>query len=305
MAVEVPETLSAAGVKRVLLQHVRAAADALQGPRRPSDAAVHDARRRLKRARACLRMLRDSVGEESYRRENVALRDVARQLSTVRDAAVMERTFAEILRETPAAQPLAPLRQQLLDRAREVRRYGLHRSGIARSMEVLQGAGARIEAWEVVAQAAPEPLHAALERLYRKGRKALVHAAKDGSPDALHEARKQVKYLELALEPFQQQRRESDPKGSIAGVVRRARAIEEDLGKDHDLVVLRIQVSSFLGAREAEGKPLYAAIEAQSERLRAQAMKQARKLYRKKPARFVKRTRKRLEVDAAGRLALA
>jgi CHAD domain-containing protein len=201
----------------------------------------------------------------------------------------MQDALSGILEQTPVAQPLDPLRQHLQQKGEDARRYGLDRTGVQRIVEALEGASARIEAWEIDPSTGSEPLHAAIERLYRKGRKALARARKAGSPGALHEARKQVKYLELALEPFQNEA--SKQEDALARIVDRAEAIEQDLGKDHDLAVLRSHVSGLLGGEEANGEPLLAAIEERSERLRAQALKEARKLYKKKPARFLAKIR--------------
>lgn len=55
-----------------------------------SDERVHAVRRHLKEARAGLRLLRDSIGESEYRRNNHALRDVAGALRQVRDAKMLQ-----------------------------------------------------------------------------------------------------------------------------------------------------------------------------------------------------------------------
>src|SRR6266852_835892 len=55
----------------------------------PSDPRIHDIRKRLKHCRALLRLLRKSLGKDAYRRENARLRDAARPLMPVRDAAVL------------------------------------------------------------------------------------------------------------------------------------------------------------------------------------------------------------------------
>ena len=53
------------------------------------DSAVHDARRQFKQIRSALRMLRKSMGEKQFAKENRAFRDAGRPLSAVRDAKVM------------------------------------------------------------------------------------------------------------------------------------------------------------------------------------------------------------------------
>jgi len=55
----------------------------------PRDAAVHDARKRLKKARAALRLARPVLGERRFARDNERLRDAGRPLGAVRDAAML------------------------------------------------------------------------------------------------------------------------------------------------------------------------------------------------------------------------
>src|SRR5215213_9514882 len=50
--------------------------------------AVHETRKSLKRLRAIVRVARDELGEEAYRRENVAFRDAGRRLGGARDSQV-------------------------------------------------------------------------------------------------------------------------------------------------------------------------------------------------------------------------
>src|SRR5437763_13267226 len=53
------------------------------------EVAVHEARKDMKKLRALLRLARDELGDEVYRRENECFRDAARRLSGFRDADMM------------------------------------------------------------------------------------------------------------------------------------------------------------------------------------------------------------------------
>src|SRR5689334_4082029 len=55
-------------------------------------AAVHQARKEIKKSRSLLRLVRPALGNRTYRRENRALRDAARTVAHVRDADVMVET---------------------------------------------------------------------------------------------------------------------------------------------------------------------------------------------------------------------
>ncbi|MGB5656133.1 MAG: CHAD domain-containing protein, partial [Acidimicrobiia bacterium] len=60
------------------------------------DRAVHTARKGTKRLRAFLRLARRSIGTDTYRTENAALRDTARLIAPARDALVLIETAQEI-----------------------------------------------------------------------------------------------------------------------------------------------------------------------------------------------------------------
>ena len=83
--------LHAAAVHGALVRQVGEAALELAGSE-ISDETIHAVRKRLKSARAKLRLLRAAVSDEPYAQANAALRDAARPLSAVRDAKVMLET---------------------------------------------------------------------------------------------------------------------------------------------------------------------------------------------------------------------
>lgn len=61
----------------------------------PFDVRVHEARKRTKEVRALLRLTRDEIGRDAYKRENARLRDAARLLAPVRDAQVLARMIED------------------------------------------------------------------------------------------------------------------------------------------------------------------------------------------------------------------
>jgi hypothetical protein len=79
-------------VRRELTVELGRAAQALRRGNR-SDRGIHDIRKRLRHCRALLRLLRQSLGKDAYQRENARLRDAARPLMLVRDAAVLVRAL--------------------------------------------------------------------------------------------------------------------------------------------------------------------------------------------------------------------
>src|SRR5919201_1891793 len=105
------------GMRRIARGQLDAGIEELEGqPNRKLDQAVHETRKRLKRLRASLRLERFGIGDEIYRRENAAFRDLGRRLSAPRDAMVLIETL-DALRdrfsdELPQDQ-LDPLRDRL------------------------------------------------------------------------------------------------------------------------------------------------------------------------------------------------
>jgi CHAD domain-containing protein len=101
---------------------------------------------------------------------------------------------------------------------------------------VLDDAWNRVNRWRVSRKPA-SALGTGIERIYRRGRKALASARKDGSAEKLHEWRKQEKYLAQAMESF----------SAADGATKwreHADAVADALGKDHDFVVLQAEISS-------------------------------------------------------------
>src|SRR5215510_6281209 len=98
--------------QEIFLRQLGSAVEELEGDK-PN---IHGARKQLKRARATLRVLRAALGDESYRRENVAARDAARPLSKARDEEVLSDALDSLLERfgpTAAGLQIAPLQQHL------------------------------------------------------------------------------------------------------------------------------------------------------------------------------------------------
>ena len=205
-----------------------------------SDAAVHDVRRELKRARATLRLLRKSIGGPAYRRDNWAIRDVARLLTPLRDAKVLVRTLGRLRsvsddNDLRAAGSL--LRRQFQEERHAIGRRLLPKHLVA-AADTLQSVRARIR--EIprgrLDQAA---ISDGLGRVYKAGRRAF-RRVKDNATDArLHEWRKQVKYLFNQIDVVRQL-------GGAKWKMRRkySNRLADILGDDHDLAVLHAKINA-------------------------------------------------------------
>jgi CHAD domain-containing protein len=269
-------------VQSALCDEIAGALQALWERRRPSDEAVHQVRKDLKRARSALRLLREAVGEAAYARENLELRDAARPLASVRDASVALELVRELLESEskPARRAkLAELRRALNAERLQARESLMRGRKLAVIEHSLQDAGGRAEYWRFPVDDA-QILRAGFERVYRKGRKALKKARAEGSSASLHESRKQVKYLRQALAMVA-----DDQSRSLKKLAKRAEGVADRLGEDHDLAALEAK----LPGRSKPERKLIARIEARRAKLQKKALKLARRMYRRKPAAFVER----------------
>jgi len=207
------------------------------------DETVHEVRKTLKRLRALLRLLRHALGPDEYRRENLALRDAARPLAEVRDAKVFVETIQALARRSaPAgtvARQLAPVAEGLAARHRGLAERVL---GTDRALDavatVLAAVRARAERWSLPEHEGWRLLKPGFERAYRRGRRAHARARREGTPEALHEWRKEVKYLLYQLQLIEPAWRASERL-----LARRLDRLADLLGEDHDLAVVRAMVT--------------------------------------------------------------
>jgi CHAD domain-containing protein len=282
-----PALPGARGVQRVLQRHMAAAVGALKA-KPPDNKRIHEARKSLKAARAALRLLRPMLGERRYQAENRRLRDAGRQLSAVRDGAVLVSTLEDL--QVKTADP--DCSDQLLALAVQLRQQAVRdwkrarRLGIARAQRDLRRVAARVAAWSFP----PHEWRGVCEgllRTYRKGRREARSNRGRTESACLHEWRKSTKYLSnqlLMLRPLQ--------RASLAPAARELHRLSNKLGDDHDLAVL----SDVAGKRAAHaGAPPAAGLQKLISKRRKTLQHRARSLgksaFAEKPAHFAARLR--------------
>src|SRR3990170_5834331 len=82
------------GLRRVARGQLELAIERLEGDTDEElGTAVHETRKSLKRLRATVRLARDELGDEVYRRENSAFREAGRRLAGARDSRVLLETL--------------------------------------------------------------------------------------------------------------------------------------------------------------------------------------------------------------------
>src|SRR5262245_28908291 len=189
MADELRPQGSAVGfVRAVVRREAGKALECVDVDRPPADAAVHDARKRLKRVRAALRLIRKPLGRTTFRRENDAFREAARPLSGIRDAKVVVETIDALLRRAPQQdrESLQRVREMLVSHRARVRQRASQSATMKPVVGALRSARDRAEGWSLK-RGGPSALLAGVRRVYRSGRNALATALSDPNDDTLHE----------------------------------------------------------------------------------------------------------------------
>src|SRR4051812_21853218 len=173
--------------------------DAGTGLRGDLDGAVHETRKAFKRLRALVRLSRDALGDEAYRRENTIFRDAGRRLSGARDAAVLVQTLdglAARYRAELGDDAFAGLRAALASEA-EAASGALSddRTAVDQVQGTLEAARRRVGGWPLPDDGGLAMLAPGFERIYRRGRRALQVVRKEPDTETLHELRKRAKDL--------------------------------------------------------------------------------------------------------------
>lgn len=195
---------------------------------------VHAMRKGVKKLRGLLRLVRPVF--PAARAENAVLRDAARGLSELRDAAVRLATLARLSEGMPEdrrARLLAPFESAARAQDGEAAPHLLPAFAAA-----MAGLRDRSESWSLRAEGW-DALEPGLSASWAAARRAMKAARKDPAPDPLHEWRKRVKdhwYQSRLLAPVFP--RLMDPHAAAAD------ELGELLGQVNDLAVLRAHLDA-------------------------------------------------------------
>ena len=260
---------------------------------------VHQVRKRCKKLRALLRLMRPSLSDDTYPRENMALRDAQRRLSSLRDAQARIDTFDALLSafEGEVEHDAFGQVRAALEAGRDLS-IAEQESGLAESLtgfrEALCGARTRSEKWELKEDGF-DAVRGGLLRTYRRGRRSMTDAYAEGSGEAFHEWRKRVKYhlyhvrlLRELWKPALKVRRQALDR------------LADLLGEEHDLAVLRRYLRDHPLERleVSRDEALRGLIAARRSHLRRQAYPLGRRLFADGPKALSRRFGSWFEVAA-------
>lgn len=185
------------GLRRIAGEQLAAATAALESCRPDPQEAVHEARKRLKKVRAILRLGRGRLEPSFYEAQNARLRDIGRTLAPFRDAYVRHTgllglvdRYRDLLAHDAFRDVEVMLRRDSQELLSEFARSEERRAAVAALREEASGP----EEWPLEGTTF-DALRPGLERIYRQGARRMRMAFEDGSPDRFHDWRKSVKYL--------------------------------------------------------------------------------------------------------------
>jgi CHAD domain-containing protein len=250
-------------------------------------AAVHAARKDLKKTRSLLRLARPALRRKAYRRLNDELRDIGRALAGTRDADVLAETVDKLAERYAGQVPkttFTTLRRSFGAKARAARRAAAP-AGHVEVIERVQAAHDAVAEWPV-AGVDTEVLRQGAMRSYERGARALGAARKEPTAESLHEWRKRVKdhwyHLRLLREAW------PEVLGAEADAAHR---LADLMGDDHDLAALAValgQRRAAAGAAVDEDEVL-GLLTRRREELQAEAFALGARVYAEKPKAYGRR----------------
>ncbi|MGC1165051.1 MAG: CHAD domain-containing protein [Solirubrobacterales bacterium] len=248
-------------------------------------AAIHGARKDLKKLRGLLRLVRAELGGKAFEAENRRYRDAARLLSGSRDAEVKLETLLALRHRFEDLPEGAGERWEgMLETERDELAAAMRGAGKGRLDQAIEAIEAgrdaidrwplRTDSWALVGPG--------LSRSYGDGRKAMKRTLAAPSAENVHEWRKRAKDL------WYQLRIVEDAWPPLLGAtVDQAHELADLLGDHHDLAVLADDLRT--RADIVDRAALEAAIEKRQEELLDAALAIGQRLYAEKPKAFKRR----------------
>ena len=241
---------------------------------------IHLIRTTIKRLRALLRLIRPAVDPAFFNRENMRLRTAAGLLSFARDTEVARQTLKAVPASNQADQDAvdsvlsgfengAEAPSNLAENIAEVRRR-LEQTRRNFHRLKLKGTERGI-------------VEAGLRAVYRQGRKRMKVAIAQGEDNAFHRWRIRAKNLYYQLEFL-----ESVLPKRVQRMLSRLARLQDQIGRDHDVAVLRAwlkKTPEAFGGNEKVQRVI-ACLDGETHELRQASVPLGEKIWRRKPRRF-------------------
>jgi CHAD domain-containing protein len=281
-----PDESTADGLRRLARKELASARNNLERTEQPSQDAIHEARKSVKKVRAIVEVVKTDKGHV-LKGDRKRLRAVNRVLSRSRDADVLNETLSKLLDRRPALlseHTRARLRLQLSSYRDAVAQAADRDDAWDDLVDELRDVRAHVKRWSP-AHERFEVLARGLRATHKRGRKAMTRALESRRAADFHEWRKEMKALWYQLRLLEEAGQ------AIQRDVERLHDAEAWLGDDHNVVVLCAHISSTrscaLDAFDVQRFSRHA--EQYEERLRRKAIARAGSIYRTGTRTYVRR----------------
>lgn len=277
-------------VRMIALEQINKAIDEINDEELDPEETVHQVRKRCKKLRGLIRLIRPGFAD--YKRENVFFRDLARDLSFLRDTQVSTETLDKLLNNSETGEEpgnrFASVRQALEERRSRVTTEATDLDKrLGKALKKLQRARRRARHWNID-KPSFSVVESGLKKTYERAREELRHVRKRPTGENYHSWRKRVKYhwyhdrlLRRIWRPMMNV--ECDAGNELSDI----------LGDDHDLVVLRqlfLENGEQYGT-ESDIEQLIELIDNRSGDLRRRAGPLGDRLFAEKPSHLSERYR--------------
>src|ERR1700730_8632653 len=276
-----PETLGD-NLCRICRKQIEAAIAVAKDDVKTDDTPVHEMRKHLKKARAAVQLVRREIGRGLFREQNRCLRGVGRLTSDIRDAEVRLQTVRQLQEVTQRNGRSAYEKLEVMLTLELENFMAAFAEWQTQAIPMLERALLAVDRW-TLDQFNCQQLSRAVQRTYKRARKALAEATANPSAENFHAFRTKAKTLWYQLRVL----RPVHPV-VLKSLADDLRALADLLGRAHDL--------SFLGARlrsehgkskwQREGHKLLAIIEVSQSDLQRGAAELAQHFFAERPRDF-------------------
>lgn len=199
-----------------------------------SDAAIHEARRHVKKVRAAVRLVQPVLAD-TYAPLNTHMRMVSRLLAPVADGEAVVDTIGRLREKFGAQFPqraLTSIRAALVERATRIDRKAELDRVLQKTIHILRAELRRVPAWQLTAGG----FHAigpGLEKSFRRGRRAMNRAKRQPTIKNYHAWRQRVKDLWFEVRLL-----EGRCGNRLSADERRLESLDGCLGEHHNVALL-------------------------------------------------------------------
>lgn len=269
-------------VPRIICEQIERVRDELSDQRDPV-AAVHEARKSLKRIRALLKLVRPGLDAAVYDREANRYRTIAGELSPTRDRDVMASSLTSMIKVARAdeAPALLDIKAKLLTPAASGDSSGPRQhDGVLAKLAEAQAA-----AQGLVVEGDADTVKQGLRNAYRKGRRLQRRAYDEASDETFHELRKSVQLHWRHMQLLQKSWPEL-----FAARIEAARSLSQMLGDQQDMAVLIEAIKARDDLPEDAAATVLGVARASQRRARKQAPAIGEQLYAQRSGDFARST---------------